>query len=90
MEVPLDPNTTKPEGAETSSGDVASHRVDRNKGNAKTRHHTLFDRLGMVEFHRHLEPDPRPLQRTFGDAPSRGPFLAHEQGLSGEGLGHDV
>jgi len=90
MEVPLDPNTAKSQGTETPGRYFSSHRVDRNKGNAKTRHDPMLDRLGMVELHRHLEPDPRPLQRAFGDAPSRGPFLSHEQWLIGQRLGHDV
>src|SRR5438093_928664 len=90
MEVSLDPNTAKPESAETPGRYFSSHRVDRNKGNAKTRHHPLLDRFGMVELHRHSEPDSRPLQRPFGDAPSRGSVLSHEERLVDERLGHDV
>lgn len=90
MKVPLDRNTTKLKCVETPSGDLSSHRVDRKKGNAKTCHHPLFDRLGMVELHRHSEPDPRSLECAFGDAPGRRPFLPHEQGLIGERLGRDV
>ena len=84
MEVSLNPDTSEPEGAKPPGGYFSPHRVDRNKGNAKTCHHPLLDRLGMVELHGHSEPDPRPLERAFGDASRRRPFLPHEQGLIGE------
>lgn len=90
MEVSLDPNTAKPEGTETPGRYFSPYRVDRKKSDAKTRHHPLLDRLGMIELHRHSEPDACPLERAFGDAPGRRPFLPHEQGLVGERLGHDV
>jgi hypothetical protein len=90
MEVSLDLDTAKPEAIKTPSYYFPADRVDRHKGNAETRHHTLLDCLGMVELHRHLELDARSLQRAFGGAPSRGSMLSHEQGRFGEQLGRDV
>ena len=78
MEVPLDPNTAKSEGMEPPGGYFSSHRIDRNEGNAKTRHHSLLDRLGMVQLHRHTELDARSLQRAFRDAASGRSFFPHK------------
>ena len=51
----------------------SSDRVDRHKGNAKTRHHGLLDRFGMVELHRHpsARHPPTPRRKPVFAAPFR-------------------
>ena len=82
MKVSPKPNAAEPEGAEPSGSDFSPHRVGRDKGNAKTRHDTLLDRLGMVELHRDSKPDARPQERAFGDAPSGGSIPRRSRGSS--------
>jgi len=90
MKVSPKPNAAEPEGAEPSGSDFSPYRVGRDKGNAKTRHDTLLDRLGMVELHRDSKPDARPQERAFGHAPNGGSILTQDQGLVGEQLGRDI
>src|SRR5207253_6955967 len=90
MKVSPEPNASEPEGAEPAGSDFSPHRVGRDKGNTKTSHDTLLDRLGMVELHRYSKPDACPQERAFGDTPSGGSLLTQEQGLVGEQLGRDL